>query len=413
LFPCIIKVNNLNAARSREASGQKEKKVRKTLFTGLAGLLALSIVIAGCNKEPQVIKIGFNIPLTGNSPKVGESAQFAGKLVAEELAESGGLDVGGKKYQVEFIYVDNELKPESAVQAALRLVEQDNVLAIVGPCGSGRAIPAGGVSNDNRVPMVSPWATNPAVTINRPYVFRACILDPVQAPAAVKFAKAQFPGIVKVAILYNTEDDYSKGLSEYFRDDWTRNGGEVVAYESFGEKDQDFSTQLTRIARSEAELLYLPDYYNHVALIVSQAKDLGWGDKPILGSDSWGSADLVSLSNGAVKGYYFTTHYAAAGAQGATLDFINRYRTAYGYTPDDVAALSYDSAKIILQAVQAAGLSGDLEKDREAVKNAIASMKNFPGITGTMTFDANGDPEKPAVVVRVNDAGEFEYVTSL
>jgi branched-chain amino acid transport system substrate-binding protein len=387
--------------------------VRKTLFTGLAGLLALSIVIAGCNKEQQVIKIGFNIPLTGNSPKVGESARYAGQLVAAELAEAGGLEVGGTKYQVEFIYVDNELKPESAVQAALRLVEQDKVLAIVGPCGSGRAIPAGGVSNDNRVPMVSPWATNPAVTINRPYVFRACILDPVQAPAAVKFAKSQFPGITKVAILYNTEDDYSKGLSEYFRDDWTRNGGEIIAYESFGEKDQDFSTQLTRIARSDAELLYLPDYYNHVALIVSQAKDLGWGDKPILGSDSWGSADLVSLSNGAVKGYYFTTHYAAAGAQGATLDFINRYRAAYGYTPDDVAALSYDSAKIILQAIQTAGLSGDLAKDREAVKDAIASMRNFPGITGTMTFDANGDPEKPAVVVRVNDAGEFEYVTSL
>jgi branched-chain amino acid transport system substrate-binding protein len=146
---------------------------------------------------------------------------------------------------------------------------------------------------------------------------------------------------------------------------------------------------------------------------VSQVKDLGWGDKPILGSDSWGSADLVSLSNGAVKGYYFTTHYAAAGATGATLDFINRYKAAYGYVPDDVAALSFDSVRIILKAIQDAGLTGDLAKDRAAIRDAIAATRDFPGITGVMTFDANGDPAKPAVVDLVNEAGEFEYVTSM
>jgi branched-chain amino acid transport system substrate-binding protein len=187
----------------------------------------------------------------------------------------------------------------------------------------------------------------------------------------------------------------------------------VAAFESFGQKDQDFSVQLTRIVNSGAQLLYLPDYYNHVALIVPQAKDLGWGDKPILGSDSWGSADLVSLSKGSVTGYYFTTHYAAAGAVGKTKEFIDQYKAAYGYVPDDVAALSYDSARIILQAIQTAGLSGDLAKDRDAVRAAIAAMKDFDGITGSMTFDANGDPAKPAVVVRINSAGEFEYVTSL
>ncbi|MDR3355586.1 MAG: ABC transporter substrate-binding protein [Spirochaetaceae bacterium] len=385
----------------------------KKVFRGLFLLASVVALATGCAKKEQVIKIGFNIPLTGNSPKIGESARFAGELVKKELDAAGGLEVKGQKYPVEFVYVDNELKSESAVQAALRLIEQDKVLAVVGPCGSGRAIPAGGANNDNRTPMVSPWATNPAVTLNRPYVFRACLLDPTQAPAAVKFAKTQFSGLNKVAILYNTEDDYSKGLSEIFRDVWTQSGGEVVAYESFGEKDQDFSTQLTRIVRSGAEILYLPDYYNHVALIVSQVKDLGWGGKPILGSDSWGSADLVNLSNGAVKGYFFTTHYAAAGAVGATLDFINKYKSAYGYVPDDIAALTYDSAWIILSAIQQAGLSGDLAKDREALKNAIASTANFPGITGTMTFDANGDPAKPVVVVRVNDAGEFEYVASM
>jgi branched-chain amino acid transport system substrate-binding protein len=389
--------------------------MKKSFAAGLILLAALSLAVTGCAKKSAVIKIGFNIPLTGDSPKIGEGARNAAELILKEINNAGGLDVKGTKYLLNFTYVDNELKPESAVQSAIRLIEQDKVLAVVGPCGSGRAIPAGQVNNENRTPMVSPWATNPAVTVNRPYVFRACILDPVQAPAAVKFAKTQFPEAVKAAILYNLDDDYSKTLAELFRDNWiVANGaGSITNFESFGQKDQDFSSQLTNIIRSGAQLLYLPDYYNHVALIVPQAKDLGWGNKPILGSDSWGSADLVSLSKGSVTGYYFTTHYAAAGAVGKTKAFIDQYKAAYGYTPDDVAALSYDSARIILQAIQTAGLTGDLAKDRDAIKNTIAAMVDFDGITGKMTFDVNGDPAKPAVVVRVNEAGEFEYVTSL
>jgi branched-chain amino acid transport system substrate-binding protein len=396
-----------------ESIPQKEVKMRKrNLMKGVLLAVAACAFSAACSKE-QTIKIGFNIPLTGDSPKVGEGAKFSGELVKNAINEAGGLEVKGKKYKLEFVYVDNELKPESAVQSALRLIEQDKALDIVGPCGSGRAIPGGQVANENRTPMVSPWATNPAVTLDRPYVFRACILDPVQAPAAVKFVKNKFPSIGNAAILYNIEDDYSKGLAGYFRDSWEEAGGVITNFESFGQKDQDFTVQLTRIINSGAELLYLPDYYNHVALIVSQAKDLGWGDKPALGSDSWGSADLWSLSKGLVKGYFFTTHYAAAGAIGSTKAFIDTYKAAYGYVPDDVAALTYDSINIILEAIKIAGLTGDLSKDRDAIRDTIAAMKDFPGITGTMSFDANGDPAKPAVVVRVNDAGEFEYVTSL
>ncbi|WP_198429954.1 ABC transporter substrate-binding protein [Treponema primitia] len=387
---------------------------KRSVLLGVFSLMTLALLSAGGAKE-NTIKIGFNIPLTGDSPKVGEGAKYAAELILKDVNAAGGLDVKGTKYKLEFVYVDNEFKAESAIQAAYRLIDQDKVLAVVGPCGSGRAIPAGQVNNESRVPMVSPWATNPAVTLNRPYVFRACILDPVQAPAAVSFAKSQFSAVTKTAILYNLEDDYCKTLAELFRDSWekTNGAGSVVAFESFGQKDQDFSTQLTRIVNSGAELLYLPNYYNHIALIVPQAKDLGWGDKPVLGSDAWGSADLVTLSKGSVAGYYFTTHYAAAGAVGNTKAFIDQYKAAYGYTPDDVAALSYDSTRIILQAIQTAGLTGDLTKDREAIRAAIAGMKDFDGITGKMTFDANGDPAKPAVVVRINEAGEFEYVTSL
>jgi branched-chain amino acid transport system substrate-binding protein len=385
---------------------------KATVFLGIFLLLTLSMLSAGGGGE-NTIKIGFNIPLTGDSPKVGEGSKYAGELIKAKINAQGGLDVKGKKYLLDFIYVDNELKAESAVQAAIRLIEQDRVLAVVGPQGSGRAIPAGQINNDNRTPMVSAWSTNPDTTKNRPYVFRACFLDPFQAPVAAKFAKDQFK-VTRTAILYNLEDDYSKTLAELYRDNWEKiNGpGSVTAFESFGQRDQDFSVQLTRIVNSNAEMLYLPVYYNFVGLIVPQAKDLGW-NKPIMGADAWGSADLWSLSKGSVAGYYFTTHYAAAGAVGKTKEFIDEYNAAYGYIPDDVAALSHDAIMIVLEAIKSAGLTGNLQRDRDNIKNAIAALRDYDGITGRMTFNAEGDPEKDAVVVQISNAGEFVYVTSL
>jgi branched-chain amino acid transport system substrate-binding protein len=378
---------------------------------GLVGCLLAACVLPGWSKD-KTIKIGFNIPLTGDSPKVGEGSKNAGELVKNQINAAGGLDVKGTKYKLEFVYVDNELKADSAIQAAYKLIDQDKVLACVGPDGSGRAIPAGQVYNDEKTPMISPWATNPNVTLHRPYVFRACFLDPFQAPVAAKFAKDQFK-CTKVAILYNLEDDYSKTLAELFKKAWEgKQGGKVVVFESFGQKDQDFSVQLTKVVNSDAEMLYLPCYYNHVALITSQAKDLGW-KKPVMGSDAWGSADLVNLSKGSVIGDYFTTHYAAAGAVGKTKEFIDKYKAAYGYVPDDVGALSYDAINIVLTAIQNAGLTGNLKKDREAIKDAMGKIKNYEGVTGKMTFTPDGDPIKDAVVVKISDSGEFTFVKSL
>ena len=393
----------------------KERIMKKVFVTVCLFLFAFSLVLGGCGKKEQTLKIGFSIPMTGNSPKLGESARNSGELVKKQINDVGGLDVKGTKYKVEFVYVDNELRPESAVQAALRLIDQDRVLAIVGPLGSGRAIPAGEICNDRQVPMVSPWATNPAVTLDRPYVFRACVLDPVQAPAAIRFASQQFPNITRAAVLYNVEDDYSYGLAGLFRGNWEsqHGAGSIVAYESCGENDRDFSAQLTKIVSSGAEILYLPIYYNLVALVVPQARNLGWGDRPVLGSDSWGSADIVTLSNNAVRGYYFTDHFAAEGATGITKEFIDQYKAAYGETPDSVAALTYDSAKIVLQAVVNAGITGNLQKDRIAIRDAIIFLRDYPGVTGTMTFNVDGDPDKSVVVVRIGDSGEFIFTANI
>jgi branched-chain amino acid transport system substrate-binding protein len=186
-----------------------------------------------------------------------------------------------------------------------------------------------------------------------------------------------------------------------------------VAFESFTTKDVDFSAQLTNIIRSGADVLFVPQYYNEVPLIVKQAKSLGW-NKPIVGSDSWGSGDLMGLCGDDCKGYYFSTHYAAAGAKGATKDFIDRYEETYGSTPDDVAALTWDSLGLMIQAIKnTGGLAGDLDKDRAAIKDALGQIENYKGITGTMTFTPEGDPIKCAVVVKINQQGEYEFFESV
>ena len=219
----------------------------------------------------------------------------------------------------------------------------------------------------------------------------------------------------KAADLYDGASDYPKGWAEFFKAAWEEKHGpgSVVAYESFTTKDTDFSSQLTKIIKSDAEFLFTPQYYNEVALIVNQAKDLGWKG-PIVGSDSWGSAETVELCGEACFGQFFSTHYAAAGAQGATKEFIDRYNAKYGYVPDDVGALTWDALPLAQAAIEGAGeLTGDIKKDRTAVRDALAKIENFEGITGTMTFTEEGDPNKCAVIVRISDKGEYEFYKSI
>jgi branched-chain amino acid transport system substrate-binding protein len=228
------------------------------------------------------------------------------------------------------------------------------------------------------------------------------------------FIKEEF-GFKKAAVLYDVASDYPKGLAEFFKKAWENlhGAGSVVAFESFTTKDADFSSQLTKIIKSGAEVLFTPQYYNEVALIVQQAHELGW-NKPIVGSDSWGSAETVALCGKECYGLFFSTHYAAAGATGATKAFIDRYNKEHGYVPDDVAALTWDSLRIVQEAIQACGtITGNLEKDRQCVRDSMARIKEFKGITGQMTFTEDGDPIKCAVIVRISDKGEYEFYKSV
>jgi branched-chain amino acid transport system substrate-binding protein len=371
--------------------------------------LLFVLALAACAPAaPPTIKIGVNAEITGDIPKVGEGTKYAAEMWLEEIG--GQLEVGGTTYPVELVIEDNEAKGESAAAVNQKLITQDEVLVIVGPQASKQAVPAGGVANDLETPMISPWSTNPNTTLDRPWVFRTPFLDPFQGPVVANFVTEEF-GFTKAAVLFDVASDYPKGLADFFKEAWeTLHGaGSVVAFESFTTGDADFSAQLTNIMDSGAEVLFTPQYYNEVALIVQQAHELGW-TAPIVGSDSWGSAETVELCGSDCYGLFFSTHYAAEGATGATKEFIDAYNAKYGYVPDDVGALTWDSFHIVEQAIQDCGtITGDLAVDRKCVRDAMAQIKQFHGITGDMTFTEQGDPIKCAVIVRISEEGKFTF----
>lgn len=373
-------------------------------------LLLITIILLGAcvPAAPQSIKIGVNAPLTGDIPKVGEGTKFAAELWLEETG--GTINVGGKDYTVELVIEDNESKGESAAAVNTKLITQDEVLVIVGPQASKQAVPAGAVANDLETPMISPWSTNPNTTLNRPWVFRTPFLDPFQGPVVANFVSEEF-GFTKAGVLYDVASDYPKGLAEFFQKGWedVQGAGSVVAFESFTTGDTDFSAQLTKIMSAGAEFIFAPQYYNEIALIVQQAQELGF-DGPIVGSDSWGSAELMNLCGDGCKGLYFSTHYAAEGATGATKEFIDKYNANYGYVPDDVGALTWDAFNIVKKAIEDCGtITGDIDADRTCVRDAMANIEEFPGITGNMTFNEEGDPTKCAVIVKISDEGLFTF----
>jgi branched-chain amino acid transport system substrate-binding protein len=381
--------------------------MKKLMFFTL--LFVTIFTLTGCGGGgTDTIKIGINAPITGDIPKVGEGTQYAAEMWLED--NGGTLTVGGVEYTVELVIEDNESKGESAAAVNTKLITQDEVLVIVGPQSSKQAVPAGGVANDLETPMISPWSTNPNTTLDRPWVFRTPFLDPFQGPVVANFITEEY-GFTQAGVLYDIASDYPKGLAEFFQIGWEDIHGEgsVVAFETFTTGDTDFSAQLTKIIESGAEFIFTPQYYNEVALIVQQAHELGF-DGPIVGSDSWGSAETVNLCGEDCYGLFFSSHYAAEGATGATKEFIDAYNAEYGYVPDDVGALTWDALNIVKQAIQDCGeITGDIAVDRQCVRDAMAGIEEFPGITGNMTFTEEGDPIKCAVIVQISDEGKFTF----
>jgi branched-chain amino acid transport system substrate-binding protein len=381
---------------------------RLSLFILVA--MVLSIILTACQPAaPTTIKVGLNVELTGSIPVVGESSKNAAELAVKEVNDAGGLEVGGTKYQIELMVEDNEDKAESAVAAAQKLASA-GVLAMIGPNASRNAIPASVVAESSLMPMISPWSTNPKTTKvgdtneSKKFVFRAAFIDDFQGRVAAKFAIDQLK-TTKPAVLYDVTSEYNKGIAEFYKKTLEENGTQVVAFETYSQGDKDFSSQLTKIQEAGADSLFLPNYYSEVPLQVQQAHKAGFTGN-ILGSDSWGNIELMTLCGDECNGYYFTTHYAADIATPKAQAFIKAYEAAYSKTPDDVAALTYDSFGLLFQSIQAAG-----KLDRQAVRDAMSAITSYEGVTGNMQFKGTGDPVKSAVILQIKD-GKFVYFTS-
>jgi len=367
-------------------------------------LLALALAgmsVSGCAKKEAEIKVGLNVELTGSIPAVGASCKEAALMAVEEVNSAGGLEVGGQKYKVTLFIEDNEDKAESAAAAAQKLINQNQVLVMIGPNASRNAVPAAQVAESAKVPMISPWSTAVATTQGKKYVFRACFIDDFQGVVCAKFALKSL-GAKKAAVLYDIASEYNKGIAEVFRRTFEAEGGTIVAYESYTTGDKDFSSQLTKIKAAEPDVLFLPNYYQEIPLQIQQAKKLGYTGK-FLGSDSWGFADLLKLGGQDVEGCFFSTHYAPDIATPEARKFIDAYKAKYGKTPDDVAALTYDSFGLFFQALKAAG-----KVDREALREALANLKEYKGVTGRLEFRGTGDPIKTAVIIQIK-GGQFTY----
>ncbi len=372
-------------------------------------LVILSLGFCGCSKEDSSqIKIGVIAELTGDIPAVGASCKNAAEMAVAEINDAGGIQLADKKYKIKLIIEDNAGKADQSASSAQKLITQQKVTAIIGPNASRYALPAAEIAETSKVVLITPWATAPKATLDsrtnasKKYVFRACFIDPFQGGVLAKFTLDELK-LKKAAVLYDVASEYNKGIAEIFKDVYEKNGGKIVAFETYTTNDKDFSSQLTKIKQAAPEIIFLPNYYSEVPLQIQQAKRLGI-TVPFIGADAWGSEELIKLCGKDCNDYYFSTHYAADAATETTKKFIANYKAKYNTTPDDVAALTYDSFGLLWQALRTAG-----KNDRQAVRDALAKIPLYDGVTGNMQFkEGSGDPVKSAVILKIKD-GKFTW----
>ncbi|HUN54542.1 MAG TPA: ABC transporter substrate-binding protein [Smithella sp.] len=372
-------------------------------------MMILSLSICACSKtDSNTVRIGLIAELTGDVPAVGASCKNAAEMAVQEINDAGGIQLGERKYKVKLIIEDNAGKADQSASSAQKLITQQKVTAIVGPNASRYVLPAAEIAESGRVVLITPWSTAPKATLDsktgasKKYVFRSCFIDPFQGRVLAKFTLENLK-LKKAAVLYDVASEYNKGIAEYFKEVYEQNGGKIVAFETYTTNDKDFSSQLTKIKQAAPDIIFLPNYYSEVPLQIQQAKRLGI-TAPFIGSDSWGSEELVKLCGKDCNDFYFSTHYAADSASDTTKRFIENYKTKYNTTPDDVAALTYDSFGLLWQALKIAG-----KNDRQAVRDALAKIPQYEGVTGNMQFrEGSGDPIKSAVILKIKD-GKFTW----
>lgn len=366
----------------------------------LSIVLILAVLGAGCAQRPDSnerdrspIRIGFFGDLSGPTFNFGQSA-FNGVLLAvSEINQAGGIN--GRKIDV--VIEDDRGSPEDAAQKTAKLIDQDKVIAIVAGGTSGNSRAAAPKAQASHVPLISPSSTDPAVTQTGDYIFRACFVDSFQGEVMARFA-ANTLQAQKAAILFDFNSPYGRGLSDYFKLSFTKLGGRIVAEPSYSQGDADFKGQLSMIRAAEPDVIYIPGYYGDVASIAKQARMIGL-TQPLLGGDGWDAPELWQLGGDALNGAYISTHYSVDNPSPAIQAFVEGYKQRYGnLLPDAHAALAYDATRILADAITRAGTT-----DSAKLREALAQTKDFAGITGVISMDAERNAVKPAVVLRLED----------
>ena len=368
-------------------------------------ILATVLAAPGCGgektPEAQKIEIGFFGALTGPQATFALSGKNGARLAIDQLNAAGG--VLGQK--LDLLIEDDHNDPSEAASAVSKLITRDHVVALIGENASSRSLAAAPIAQNYQVPMVSPSSTNVEVTKKGDYIFRVCFLDSFQGKAVATFAWQTLQAKT-AALLVDAKSDYSVGLADSFRRAFTALGGRIVEELKYAEGDSDFSAQLTALQASPPDAIMIPGYYTDAGLIARQARGLGIRSA-LLGADGWDSPKLAEIGGAAVEGAHFSNHYSVDDPSPAAKAFVEDYRKAFGSQPDSIAALSYDAARLVADAIRRAGST-----EGKRVRDALASTADFAGVTGTITMDEDRNPVKPAVILKV-EGGKFRYAATI
>ncbi len=387
--------------------------------------LGAAVMAAGCASGPKQdeIVIGEYGSLTGSDATFGQSTKNGVEVALKELTDKKGGKIGGLPVRV--VVEDDQGRAEEAATVVQKLINQDQVVAVLGEVASSRSLAAAPICQDAGIPMITPSSTNPKVTQVGDDIFRMCFLDDFQGEVMARFALENL-GLKRVAILKDVKNDYSVGLAQYFTDAFTGGGGTIVAEQAYQAGDQDFSAALTAIKAKHPEAIFIPGYYTEVGLIARKARELGI-TVPLLGGDGWESEKLLEIGGDALNGSYYSNHWALDKPDTNLQAFLAAYRAQFNSDPDAIGGLAYDAAKVLFLAMERlheqdpatfAGLGSSnagtpLRKTAERkLRDLIAATKDYDGATGTITLDANRNASKPAVVIEVK-GGQKVYNTTI
>lgn len=379
------------------------KRVTKLLSVLAAGAVFMG-ALTGCGggskgADGNTIKVGGLLEMTGGSASFGISSKNGIDLALKKINEKGVL--GGKKLSL--VVADTKSEASEATNGMQKLISQDKVVAVIGPNQSSAVIASGAINNGAKVVDITPMGTNPDVTVDpktkqvKPYSFRTCFIDPFQGTVMASFASNELK-VKKAAIYIDNTSDYAKGLAQFFKENFIKNGGQVVIEEAYLQKDTDFKSTLTKIKAAQPDFIYIPGYYQEVGLIVKQAREMGI-TVPMAGGDGWDSAKLPEIAGkAALENTFFSSLYSPDDTSDLNKEFVAEYKKAYNTNPDVFAALAYDSALLVAKAIEDAGSA-----DPAKIGEAMAKIKGFKGVSGEVTFNEQHNPIKSAVIIEHKD----------